>query len=1358
MEQNNHIFIGGMNKDASDALLKPTQYRDARNFRLMSSEDGNTGSLENIIGNTVLNTYFWSSNVYKLSYDEISTIYPIDVDLHFLINGTPLHVQFNGATNLIDLYKNLAAQINTFGNGVVAHYSASGVYIFSTTIVGLTVSLLAGYPSEYSLSLYINGSASPHVIGGCSIGGYTYVFTCDGFNNGQIFKVRILDSTSIPTATWSILYNGKLNFSEQYPIRKCIPWDERQDVQKIYFTDNHNYLRVVNVLEDNLFAKEAEMLDIIPDIEFSNIMLSVAPNGFYGNGKIQYAYQCYNIFGQESLISPLSKMIHLTKSLDRESNTFDYFGSAEDLSNKAVNITINNVDRRFDRIKIYAVFYEELYGVPEVNVVYDNYISNNGVVSFTDKGNNNLEAVNINDFNTYGNVLFRCKDINSLHNFLIPANIQEEFFDVTFDARAYRFKKGSADTYVDVDFADLSTWGVPLNHDAINPSQQATNGYFYQLGSNIFGGTGPNVSYEFTTVNFIENAGTSYNDKYWQEYGDTLWSSIVDLTYSDNHGYTGYASPNHEQFRSYQRGETYRFGVVFYSKKGRASFVHWIGDIKMPKMGDMDGKQVHMYGLDYRTFYLNNSDLNTYVLPLGIKFTINIPDDISDEISGYEIVRVQRKSEDRTVLMQGLVPGPVTKDIFVAANVFRPHWRDDDYTTFVHPRYVDQFISPDVNINKNIIREDGDYLQYCMWASGTYQNLYDSPIGKQRTYRVNASLLVSQAPPNEIDGAKFVEYMMDPSACNNVFQDNEWKPLAGYKKGSSIVIKTRDQLIPNGNNQSEWTSCSRIYNYCRNITNQYGGNTYSHRLSSEYISCGGYYKIYNSGSYVANIFGGDVYISVFDYLNFMTIIATADTNDVSTATWENYLVPLESFINCNMRNDSGSAKMKVQDQRAWLQENAGVYEFSGGEGYNQTFSLYIYNSVFSRENDLKTFYPKPYYINSTLIERPTTILSSQQKKDDEIIDSFCQFLPLDRITIGGAYGEINGLCRFKNTIYCFQDSAVGVPSVQDRSIISDNTGQPLVLGSGGVLSRYDYISTTTGTRHQFSIIPSNHGVYYYDSNSKNINILNQEDTSISETYGMKAWLNNNVPNDIYQFDVPTMNRGMVGYFDRRYNEIVFTILSSGNQKFAKETLCFSEPFKCFTSFYDFAGSCYIITEKNYILHPYRTQGGGDALVIQNFGNPCEFYGEKQKSTLHLVENSNYAIPKTMDSFAIVFESFSNGVNIFEDFFNRIRCYNNYQNTDWNEIIQNQPLTPFGKFIECDRRERTWRMHFPRNFFDKDIALNEDIFDPNNLTNISRLFKERLRSQSVDIQFEYDNDDNNLIKIPIMTITYRFSIR
>ncbi|MGM9532991.1 hypothetical protein [Intestinibacter sp.] len=95
----------------------------------------------------------------------------------------------------------------------------------------------------------------------------------------------------------------------------------------------------------------------------------------------------------------------------------------------------------------------------------------------------------------------------------------------------------------------------------------------------------------------------------------------------------------------YMRGETYRFGIVFYNSKHQSTPVHWIADIRMPSYDELP------------PFYLYDS----YLIgkPLYIKFEVaNVP----QEVVGYEIVRCERRSQDRSIIMQGVLSGIVNID------------------------------------------------------------------------------------------------------------------------------------------------------------------------------------------------------------------------------------------------------------------------------------------------------------------------------------------------------------------------------------------------------------------------------------------------------------------------------------------------------------------------------------------------------------------------------------------------------------------------------------------------------------------------------------------------------------------------
>ena len=59
--------------------------------------------------------------------------------------------------------------------------------------------------------------------------------------------------------------------------------------------------------------------------------------------------------------------------------------------------------------------------------------------------------------------------------------------------------------------------------------------------------------------------------------------------------------------------------------------------------------------------------------------------------------------------------------------------------------------------------------------------------------------------------------------------------------------------------------------------------------------------------------------------------------------------------------------------------------------------------------------------------------------------------------------------------------ALGIASINERSIITDQSGQQAVLGTGGIFPDYQYLSTITGCYHQFAVVETENGLYHYDA-------------------------------------------------------------------------------------------------------------------------------------------------------------------------------------------------------------------------------------------------------------------------------------
>src|SRR5699024_9221268 len=91
------------------------------------------------------------------------------------------------------------------------------------------------------------------------------------------------------------------------------------------------------------------------------------------------------------------------------------------------------------------------------------------------------------------------------------------------------------------------------------------------------------------------------------------------------------------------------------------------------------------------------------------------------------------------------------------------------------------------------------------------------------------------------------------------------------------------------------------------------------------------------------------------------------------------------------------------------------------------------------------------------------ILTSQSKTNNEVIDQWSKFKVADYLDVDNQWGDITNLKVFKDRLFYYQDTGVGVASVNEMLLITDYNVIQLVLGSGCVLSSFYYVTITHGS-------------------------------------------------------------------------------------------------------------------------------------------------------------------------------------------------------------------------------------------------------------------------------------------------------
>lgn len=522
-------------------------------------------------------------------------------------------------------------------------------------------------------------SGNAEVIGYTSIRNKIILFVADDTNTGGwIYEIeydpadRTVDTAVYPKL---IYYNAALNFKKSWPI-EALGRFENAATQKIYWTDYNNIFRTINISDPNLSTFPVSNVDIYPDIKYTQpILESVAGGGQLNSGKYQIAYKLITSDGKETLVSPPSNMIHIVTSSEYDSVP-KYVGEPIKINTgKSINISIDTTNylNIFEKIEILALYYENDTATPTaVSVETQVLINNTTNVTYTG-AEGTIFDIELFTFASKNFAFKTFKSVTQKDNYLVGANIKSSTIDVqslleggqTFSALTQRYNSSSVlegsttllERAFNANYNKDKHWDINW--------QLAANQFKYQANGTTLGGQGANISYKFHIEPMTVDVETQPG---FHNIGGNIKYGNVD-NHDLNDGYGVYPNPSFANnasphisglLRGYKRGETYRFGIIFYTLKGEATYVEYIGDIKFPDISEKDGAN-NLSNSPYFPLSTAGTELAASVGPvtigfnLGIEFTITLPTSLSSKITGYQIVRVPRTNNDKRRLCQGIV-------------------------------------------------------------------------------------------------------------------------------------------------------------------------------------------------------------------------------------------------------------------------------------------------------------------------------------------------------------------------------------------------------------------------------------------------------------------------------------------------------------------------------------------------------------------------------------------------------------------------------------------------------------------------------------------------------------------------------
>lgn len=654
------------------------------------------------------------------------------------------------------------------------------------------------------------------------------------------------------------------------------------------------------------------------------------------------------------------------------------------------------------------------------------------------------------------------------------------------------------------------------------------------------------------------------------------------------------------------------------------------------------------------------------------QFTVDLAGTSAEGLS-YQIVRVKRESDDRSIRAQGIVTGTYTS----TNNRYPFNW--DSYTPWSTDLVC--FNSPEVAFNKTIDRQSGDKLQIV----GTY-GTSDNGVYNTYEYVRKYKGMIALADPQDRSGVATlgdefyslntttvtsgsIMTMDQPiSLIGNVTYNAPMKSSAGVDRNSDkgtnfACLVGSTSWVGHGKGPTE----RPIVNYRRNVfLYQYGGNSYEARSRNIYMATG---RVQKQDYAIIPVYDGDTYISMFDYLNGgWKEESAAGSCDVA-------IFPVETSINLDLRMDACYHSVKDIPYARFMREVKGVHT-NLTNTYDQSTDLYIYNTVYSKENTTKIHIIRPFdWVSETQFD--TRVVASLVKTNNELSDSWLKFQVNSYIDVDPQFGEIIALINLNNQMLFFQPKAFGVLSINERALLQTNTISQLSLGTSGVLARFDYGKTEMGLSHRDHIVLTPNGLYWVDVINKAMYKYTSGPEELSLMKAMSSWFRDNLKGSLTLSAIKL-------FYDPTYKEVNFV---DSVQNF---NLVYNEITDSFTSFYTYYPA-YVINYNDKVLSTT------DRLNLYKhndlFANRCQFYGSISRDPLKIkfLVNPSESDILLFNNLEWLTEVYSGNDNLQETF-TSMRVNNDYQDTGTIQLVNGTNIK---------RRIRKWRTIIPRSVYNEE---------------------------------------------------------
>lgn len=421
------------------------------------------------------------------------------------------------------------------------------------------------------------------------------------------------------------------------------------------------------------------------------------------------------------------------------------------------------------------------------------------------------------------------------------------------------------------------------------------------------------------------------------------------------------------------------------------------------------------------------------------------------------------------------------------------------------------------------------------------------------------------------------------------------------------------------------------------------GNIYDDSAGEAYYSFGDFKLIDRSipsGTSSIDVFDGDTYLSLLEYTSchkwyYPKNDKNGDPEIAGLQTTIIYALPLESSVNTLFT--SGDL---FSNKPSNVGSNVQIQPSNVNEIYEQERPLYQYNTVYSAAPTARVFYKDANEQYESLNIRDVRTYYSNTKLSGETIDVWTTFQPANYLDVDSRYGALTHLRTFHNRLFFWQENAFGAFSVNERAQITDDSNLPLLLGTGGVLTRFDYVDTIAGMRaHQHCDTQSDSTLYWFDEDHNEIKAY-RDGGGVMHLSIQKGIQNLLDANKRHNSPVPQL------YYDEKYKEVLCNVINTSNddEEINSDSVVFNEYIQAFSAIYKLKiHDAVVLPNVIYTIN----HGDDNGLTfgkynVKNEDNPTDAVGNYISTYLQYVVNKQPMYTKVYDNQEIV----SNNPNEF----------------------------------------------------------------------------------------------------------------